>query len=321
MTYLRCIKKLFNKENIMPECVTFFITNKCNLRCRHCFYLKELNKPKETLTLEEIQRLSETMDNFVLLTLTGGEPFLRKDIGKIAKIFYKNNKIKYLVIPTNGTIEIKETLKEIIRECPKLKIRLLVSIEDTRESYDKSIETFKKLRGLDINLGTITTFSSLNQDRIFEVYREIKSLNPDTINFPLIRGDVDKSIKNINIGIYESLMMEIKSRGLIGRAKKLMTEINIQTIRENKRIIPCYAGTINAVIYPDGDVYPCELSNKKMGNLYEYDLIFRKLWLSYRSEQTRKEIKDCYCTHECNMLPNVIFNPRLISKWIIGGTE
>ena len=93
---------------------TFFVTNKCNFKCKHCFNPKDTTKPE--MTLEQIQAITKSLPNFTRLQLSGGEPFMRKDLREICEAFYINNHIKYLTIPTNGyfTDKIINDVKDLI---------------------------------------------------------------------------------------------------------------------------------------------------------------------------------------------------------------
>ncbi|MFX1297707.1 MAG: radical SAM protein, partial [Promethearchaeota archaeon] len=101
----------------------FEITNKCNLRCKHCY--KE-NLDGNDLTLEQIQTILEKLSAFGIshLILTGGEPLLRKDLFQIIDFAIKNE-IKNCAINTNGILlddpkilnEIKDRL-DIISSIP-----------------------------------------------------------------------------------------------------------------------------------------------------------------------------------------------------------
>ena len=48
-------KRLFIKRGL-PVNLIFFVTSRCNLLCKHCFYWDELNKKSGELTFEEIER-------------------------------------------------------------------------------------------------------------------------------------------------------------------------------------------------------------------------------------------------------------------------
>ena len=75
-------------------------------------------------------------------------------------------------------------------------------------------------------------------------------------------------------------------------------------------------------MYPEGDVFPCEIlgDNHKIGNIRDYNLDFKKLWLSHKAKKEKEFIKNtkCFCTHECFNHANILFNaklyPRLIKK-------
>ncbi|MBI4844294.1 MAG: radical SAM protein [Nitrospirae bacterium] len=340
--------KLFSKKGIMPEYITFFVTNRCNARCGHCFYWKELETEKNELSLAEIENFSTSMDDFLFLILTGGEPFLRKDLAEIAEVFYKNNNVRKMNIITNGllTERIISVMEDMTERCPDFYISLFVSIDEIGERHDairgvkgiyekaaKTIEKLKKLKKSKpkLTVGAAMTYSYLNEGRILETYRQIKDeLKPDTINCSFVRGDTKSGdaracgIENyVRLQeIFRKDLIEKNVKGvsdpllanLVAAAKFESTSQLIKTVKEDRYLFPCFAGSINAVIYPEGDVFPCELLDEKMGNLRESGLDFRKVWFSKRADEVREKIKKtrCFCTHECNLLPNVIFNPRFM---------
>ena len=66
---------------------THFVTSVCNARCAHCFY--PINAGKNELTLDEIGRFADTLPPIRLLLIGGGEPFLRRDLPEIVKIYFE----------------------------------------------------------------------------------------------------------------------------------------------------------------------------------------------------------------------------------------
>ncbi len=77
-----------------PEVLVFYVLDTCNLRCSHCFYWKEVDDPRNAHSIEEIENLAKSLkEPLELLTLTGGEPFLRKDLVEIVHLFVKYNKV------------------------------------------------------------------------------------------------------------------------------------------------------------------------------------------------------------------------------------
>ena len=110
-----------------PVSLIHFITNRCNARCSFCFIdFDDPNTLKGELTLEEIDKLTKTLgDSLLNINFTGGEPFTRKDITEIAKLYIKNSTIQSIYITTNASLpdRIEKFVKEItLTEKNKLEI-------------------------------------------------------------------------------------------------------------------------------------------------------------------------------------------------------
>jgi len=275
------------------------------------------------------------MGKFSLLSLTGGEPFLRDDLPQIAIAFRKNSKIERLSIPTNGTLTKKtiSTTKTIAKQNPNLTLIVKISLDGLENTHDKirnkkecfqqAVITYKKLQNLqkthpNLHLGTLSTQTAPNQRELKELFEFIfNRLKPDQVSLNLIRGDVkESSLKNIDLDLYQTLQKRIRNytTGMIPKLyKKKVTDLITKTVRTNKWQTPCYAGILTAVIRENGDVYPCEILNNKMGNLREFDFNFKNLWKSEHAQKVRKYIKDsrCFCHHECNVPVNIFFNLRM----------
>ncbi|HEX20557.1 MAG TPA: hypothetical protein ENG78_07050, partial [Acidiferrobacteraceae bacterium] len=86
-----------------------------------------------------------------------------------------------------------------------------------------------------------------------------------------------------------------------------------KTMLSHERQIPCYAGRLNLVLTESGDVYPCEILSTSFGNIREYDYDLKKIVHSELARSILASIEKnlCYCTHECNFITNILFNPRL----------
>ena len=89
-----------------PVSFVHFVTNRCNARCDFCFI--DFDDPATRvgeLTLDEIDRLSRTLGpNLKNVNLTGGEPFARKDMTEIARLYLRNTNVESLFITTNGSL-------------------------------------------------------------------------------------------------------------------------------------------------------------------------------------------------------------------------
>ena len=97
-------------------------------------------------------------------------------------------------------------------------------------------------------------------------------------------------------------------------ARIMLNELTYKTYEENKYTTPCYAGNLSGVMYPEGDVYPCEIldDSHKIGNIRDFNLDFKKLWLSQKAKKEVDFIRKtkCFCTHECFNSVNILFNPK-----------
>jgi MoaA/NifB/PqqE/SkfB family radical SAM enzyme len=349
--YLKFAEKLFLKQGSSPLYLVLFVTDRCNARCKHCLLADGVHKPDKSseLTLEEIEVLSKKMDPLLFLLPTGGEPFLRDDLGEIIKLFYKNNRVRNVGIPTNGffTEKIVRIIQDILETCPDLDLGVDVSLDGVGEKHDEirgveglfdnAVKTFNELSLLEkvyprFNVNIETTVSSYNDNCLLENYDFFtNTLKAHTV-FTLLTRDKprDPATKFFDVGRYEAYARKmeegIKKGVLTGydtfpfadfiNAKRIVRHRLIaKVVRENRYQLPCYAGVLGAAIFANGDVYPCELhTDLKLGNLRDCHFDFKALWKSEKAEQARTLIKTgkCFCTYECFLTVNILFNPLMV---------
>ncbi len=132
MGYLRSI---FRHKQL--ESVFLFVTSSCNSRCRTCFYWDELNQGRD-LSFEQIERLSRTAPAFHKLWVSGGEPFLRKELAEIIALFYANNGVRHVNLPTNGLLpkQVDGVITALLQRCPELTIDLNFSLDGLANTHD-----------------------------------------------------------------------------------------------------------------------------------------------------------------------------------------
>ena len=358
--YYRHLFKALLKYKQLPSYFIFYPTSRCNLKCSHCFYHDSLNKKFNELSVEEINKITKTMDPILSLILTGGEPYLRHDLDKIVKIFYENTRVPIITIPSNGWYlsKMDKQITNMMEWCPYLTLNQQISIDGigadhdlirmdkqvvgSDNSFDKAIKTIHHLKKLQkvydrINIGIIITFTNQNQEKFKDIIKEIYSLvEPDNISINLVRGDPKQKVNlNLDLELYrdavkyrDNLYYEKKMSGhsrfkgnkLATAGRIMLNELTNKTFEENKYSTPCYAGNLSGVMYPEGDVYPCEIldDSHKIGNIRDFNLNFKKLWLSKKASEEVKFIKKtkCFCTHECFNSVNILFNPKFYPEII-----
>ncbi len=208
--------------------VIFFVTSVCNAKCRTCFYWEELNQ-RGDLTWDEIKKLSETMPQFRDLWLSGGEPMLRRELTDIIHLFYANNGIRWMNLPTNGLLPERtaEWTRRICRENPELHLDLNVAMDGLFEMQDsiravlgnfrKTLDTLEAIQScrrdfanLRVNVNTV--ICAENFSSVLDIAEFVKqNCQVDGHYFNIIRGNaLDPNLKRIPTERLEPLYKEIR---------------------------------------------------------------------------------------------------------------
>lgn len=211
MKIINQIKRTFSKD---LDFLIFFVTTKCNSRCRHCFFWKSLNH-KDELKIDEIEQIFKNVGNIRDISLSGGEPILREDILKIVELIIRYSNPKSLSIPSNGLMpeRLANISQEILQKNPNLKLLINLSIDGPKKihddirgvkgSFEKSIKSAERLIELRkrypqlfININTVITNQNIDLLPDFMDYVK-NNLDIDGHYFEIIRGDSND--KNISI--------------------------------------------------------------------------------------------------------------------------
>ncbi len=333
-----------------PIHLTFFITRQCNAKCPFCFFLRSddtQTSNDQELSLDEIRKVSSSFGDLLWLSFSGGEIYLRNDLPEISRIFYENNKPAIMLFPTNGLLpgRIREMTGQILKDCPKSTIAVKLSLDGLNETHDrlrntpgsflKTMETYHLLKDLldeypNFELGVNTVFCADNQDEmdlIIDFVSKMDNIKTHTIS--LVRGNLaDKAFQNIDHQKYQYAIKRLEKnlkqkesaktyrfRGARIKAAQdiLQRSLISRTNNEQKRLIPCYAGVLNLVLEETGEVFPCEILRRRLGNVRDYGYDIQRLLRSDRAKAILNSIRDsqCFCTHECYFMTNILFNPRL----------
>ncbi len=134
-SYLQYAKSVFRPVRL--ESLFLFVTSTCNSKCRTCFYWDELNQGRD-LTFAQMERISETAPQFHKLWISGGEPFMRKDLAEIIALFYRNNGVRHVNLPTNGLLaeRVEAVITRLLETCPELVVDLNFSLDGLANTHD-----------------------------------------------------------------------------------------------------------------------------------------------------------------------------------------
>lgn len=330
-----------------PVHLTLFVTGACNLRCRHCFHFAEVAASVPGPKVADVEKLAascERMGDLLWVSFGGGEPFLRKDLPELAAAFATRG-LRHLAIPTNGLVaRTPDVALALARAHPDTYFSVSISIDGRPDVHDairqvkgghgKSLAALRELREAarevnNLGAGLIVTVTKENQDHLAAHLEElVREHRPDNVTINLARGTaLDRSLLDVDVARYREVVAA-KERLLASGAlpyfdfpfaklavarDRVMYEHVARTAEgRTDGHLPCTAGAVSAVVFESGDVHPCEILGKSIGNLAEHDWDLEKLWAGEQRARLREEIvrTRCRCTWECAQADNVLFNAR-----------
>lgn len=277
-----------------PMTVSFLITDRCCLRCKHCFNhrsrISDFEKAKNELTIDEIGKMSKSMGFFSSALLCGGEPFLRDDLHEIVHMFRMNNNAQWFSSSTNGqlTDRILTQMEQISKPFKDRSYTMNFSFEGFENENDavrgkgafrKSVETWHECRKLNkiygnIKQNVVCTMNAMNQESLPDFFKwAFENLKPDRIMMLLIRQDPrgGAELKEVTPENYERARYMLNEELWQGRNGDCNSPIGYipsgqyyyisKSIQTGKRSFMCYAGKHGAFIDYDGEVNVCEVMN------------------------------------------------------------
>lgn len=328
--------------------VILYLTNRCNFRCDFCFYYAEIEKGRKPneLTVAELERIAKSTGPLLQLSMTGGEPFLRKEIAEITSIWIEHTGVRFITIPTNASLtdRMVRFLEEFLPKHPDTFLRLAFSVDGIGEqhdrnrsmpgSYEKIVKSYEAIAPMrrhfgNLVLDTNTVFTANTEANILDILRHLnENFAFDNHTVTYARGNIkDEKLKTEAHERYRQ--MNAYLAGLERKKEKrflyplyrgvrdVAWENLMATVFEDKFVTPCVAGRKLAVISETGEVRPCEILDKSMGNLRDYDFDLGRLMDDPRNDDLRDWIVDtkCKCSFECALAANVTWNasqyPRL----------
>lgn len=121
---------ILKRRALPPETINIYPTYRCNLRCEMCF--EKFARVKNELNINDWLSIIEYTKRFhPRIHISGGEPFIFKDIMTIIEYVRRNN--LFLNITTNGTL-----LCEYAEELVRYKVNHIdISIDGPAEIHDR----------------------------------------------------------------------------------------------------------------------------------------------------------------------------------------
>lgn len=322
-----------------PMKVTLILTKRCNSRCLMCNIWQETDHGGE-LTSAEWERFFARAGRISWLDLAGGEIVLRPDLAAIVGHVFRYCRQLYLLhFATNGFLPEKTVaLTEAILAHNPRKLLVTVSLDGDRETHErirgvagsfaKTLETFSRLRKLErknfkVFLG-MTLFDE-NSDRLPETLAAVREAIPD---FTL--DELHLNIMQLSSHYYNNLGVKVSDPGKIletidslrrAQPGSLLDPVHYlearyqklaHTFLASKRCpLPCQALANSCYIAPNGSVYPCNMFDRLVGNLRDFDFDLGRLWRSEPVVSARRAVAagECpQCWTPCEAYQTIIGN-------------
>ncbi len=278
-----------------PIKIQWKITNKCNLKCRHC-YLGKLNGFE--LPFEKVDKISNMIidSNVMEVTLSGGECLTYKGIEKIIKKFLING-IKVNVF-TNALL-LKSILNKIDLDIlNKDELLFYVSVDGLKDSheqirgrntFDKTIENIKYAIKKGYPVVTNTVINKVNYCDIMDMIILLKQIGVKDVQLSnlIVQGNADVNLK---ISLTEQMNLKEKINELYKNHPEFgyiyYSEIpdsdgvrKVYSLSKGKKKYigndnwKCTAGVARVTIDPNGKVYCCPfIKNSYLGDLNNQSL-------------------------------------------------
>jgi len=312
-------------------------------------FLKDPLRAKNDLTLDEIEKIFKSMGHVWFFNISGGEPFMRNDLPQIVALACEHLTPGVLHTPTNAFLPEKigrqtEEICQIIQAYdPGVPFTIKPSIDGVgvlhddirglKGNFDRLLQTVEILKELaqrypqlHVELGTV--ISNFNKQHLAEIEDFVHSLGVESYRNEIAerRSEFFNAADPItpDADTYEELIATFarKIRANIAKKRRLarITEslrlvyydLAIRILRENRQVIPCYAGISNAHINYDGEVWTCCVHgyDRPLGFLRASDYDFQKIWHSRQARDMRAYIaaKNCACPVANQVYSNIIFN-------------
>jgi radical SAM protein with 4Fe4S-binding SPASM domain len=221
----------------------------------------------------------------LFLTFSGGEIFLRKDLG--ALLDHAHRRAFSLKLITNGTLISPEFAKRLA-ERPVHEVGISIYSMDPEVhdrmtgvagSLARSRDAVETLVGLGVRAAVKTLITGDNAAGYPAVRRWARSLGPRArceFDFTVTpRNDGAWGPAVLNLGREEKRAFIRKNESRPGGNRR-RDDLEKSSGRKNSGDMPCYAGSSGAYVNPQGTVFPCIDWRLPCGSLRKQN--FLKLW-------------------------------------------
>lgn len=171
-------------EQTLIRGIQWAVTGRCNLNCRHCYMEAPSGQPGQISWTDVLSLLDKfEQANIIEVSLTGGEPFIRKDLLELIEQL-NVRRIRLTDIYTNATL-ISDSLLQTLQ---KLEVRPVFRISfDGCGSHDLMrgtagveavvLDAIRRIRTAGFAVAVTTCVDKTNLDGLVDTYEKMKALD------------------------------------------------------------------------------------------------------------------------------------------------
>ena len=269
------LKNYISRECIYPFYASYKVTHKCGLKCDFCNVWME---DTTDLSKEDVFKVIDNIANssIMVLSIEGGDPLLRKDLGEILEYAYKKPFI--LFFTTNGHLLNKRPMKEYGKHIDYLHI----SIDEGHKNlkFLDRLEEFQSF-GPEICIQIVVTRDTIQT--LEEKVKRIFDVKARTVVMPACHLDgTDDYYPDPKKFRKEILRLKKKYPNTITTPKGFLDNIN--------KPHGCSASSV--IIDSDGGLfYPCRTIGKRIFNFTEGS--FMDFLKTKKAIKAREDMKQC----------------------------
>ena len=302
----------------VPLSVQLDLTYRCNERCVHC-YLDHDDHGE--MTTAEIKHLLDEMAEagVFILTLSGGEIFLRRDFFEILE---HARRLMFCVKLKTNAVLIRERDANRIRDLGVESIQ--VSIYSHRPevhdaitlipgSLKRSLDGIRYLKSQGLRIIIANVLMTRNMQDYSAVRELAAEIGVECTLDPTVTPMIDGDRAPLRLGVDQNVLRQVfRDSALVGDLDEFCT-VPVKSDESALDATPCSAGHTACYVSPYGEVYPCVQFPIPTGNVRQQRFI--DIWRDSASmKEVRsirlKDLTTCtQCTHvsNCTRCPGLAY--------------
>ncbi len=319
----------------VPNYAIVYVDGRCNMHCGFCIHAAMDARKSGRISPSDWGNVFKRAKSLLHLTITGGEPFLRKDLTEIISEIINSSGVPRVSIKSNGFYlnRIQDYVPKLISKHPNTEFTLSISLDgpkiihdkvrNFKGAYDKVLETvevmkiYRKEKNFFLRLASVITED--NKNVLPDFLDQTDQWPIDFHEIILLRDVPDEEQLRLK-DMYEQLSKRQQEKSSENWKKsfngKIFDKLYKETLKrldKDKEHSTCVAGTRFVEVFPDGIVRGCEV--EKLWDISEIGKVEKHrdivdILNSRKAKDFAKIAKNCSCTFECANAISTVYDTK-----------